>query len=296
MTGLALQSVGSWPGLKGRAAILLMACGLSAIAAGPALAQTNSGAFTVKISEKEMKLEHPTDMMWDKYLMWDLSFQRMNDRNMPYIELANDPSSTAPITEFHMTIGDTKFHFANDAMGDYAMAGSSTHDFHLSSTTKDDLGDELIVTIGNGGLQPGELVRFKIDLDADAEHAGAVFDHPDYRTVLFDMNGFNVYDGLQQTSAGDNSKVWVLFDPAAGANFPTDPVALQDEQVAGAAADFYNENYRRYGEMDPVRTFLVTGGTQAPIPEPSTALLLVAGVAGGLAGRGRGRSHGRRTT
>jgi hypothetical protein len=294
MTGLALQSVGSCPGLRGRAAILLMACGLSAIAAGPALAQTNSGAFTVKISEKEMKLEHPTDMMWDKYLMWDLSFQRMNDRNMPYIELANDPSSTAPITEFHMTIGDTKFHFANDAMGVFAMAGSSTHDFQLTSRTIG--GDELVVSIGNGGLQPGELVRFKIDLDVDAEHAGAVFAHPDYRTVLFDMNGFNVYDGLQQTSAADNSRVWVLFDPAAGANFATDPVALQDEQVAGAAADFYNNNYRRYGEMDPVRTFLVSGGTQAPIPEPSTAILLVAGVAGALAWSGRGRSQRRQTT
>jgi hypothetical protein len=61
----------------------LTAFAIFALATSPLFAQgTNS--FTLKFSEKEMKLEHPTDMMWDKYLMWDLAFQRMNDRNMPY--------------------------------------------------------------------------------------------------------------------------------------------------------------------------------------------------------------------
>ena len=75
------------------------------------------------------------------------------------------------------------------------------------------------------------------------------------------MNGFNVYDGLQQQSPTDNARAWVIFDPTLGANFVTQPVPLQDELVSGAAADFYNNNYRRYRESDPVRTFQLTGGS-----------------------------------
>ena len=69
-------------------------------------------AFTVNISEKEMMLDHPGDMMWTKYLMWDLGYQRMMNRNAPFIELQNSATSTSPITEFHLTIGDSRFNFA----------------------------------------------------------------------------------------------------------------------------------------------------------------------------------------
>jgi hypothetical protein len=65
--------------------------------------------FSVNISEKEDKLANPTDMMWDKWLMWDLGYQRMVCRNAPYIELTNE--STNPITEFHLTIGDNNFNW-----------------------------------------------------------------------------------------------------------------------------------------------------------------------------------------
>jgi hypothetical protein len=251
----------------------------------------NSGAFTLKITEKEMKLEQPTDMMWDKYLMWDLAFQRMNDRNMPYIELANDASSTAPITELHLSIGDTRFNFSQDVMGKYAMLGSTTPGFQITTSTMGNLGDELVVSIGGGGLIPGQLLRFKVDLAVDAAYADEFFTHPDYRTVLFDMNGFNVYDGLQQQSTADNAKAWVVFDPPSGAEFATPPVALQDEIVSGSAADFYNNNYRRYGEMDPVRTFILNGGSASDgaVPEPCSWLLACAGIVAGMSYRTRSR-------
>jgi hypothetical protein len=244
--------------------------------------QAQGNSFTVKFSEKEMKLEHPTDMMWDKYLMWDLGFQRMNDRNMPYLELTNDASSTSPIKELHLTIGDTRFNFSDDAMGKFAMLGSSTPGYNITASTVGGIGNELVVNIGDGGLQPGEQVRFKIDLDVDPEFADQVFAHPDYRTVLFDMNGFNVYDGLQQQSDADNGKAWVIFDPAVGADVATVPVPLHDEIVSGAAADFYNNNYRSYGEMDPVRTFVLTGDGEAVIPEPGGVALACIAMLTGL--------------
>jgi hypothetical protein len=234
--------------------------------------------FTVNISEKELKLAHPTDMMWDKHLMWDLSFQRMNDRNMPYVELLN--TGTAPITEFHMTIGDPRFNFTNDMLGSYALLGSTTPGFQLSSSTVG--GDELVVMIGNGGLPVGQLVRFKIDLDADPPNSAGLFEQPDFRTVLFDMNGVQVYDPGMPTvvSSADNSQMWVVFDPATGANFPTIPVSLPDASVPLPASIFFNDNPRQWGENDPVRIFSLTGG--GIIPEPSSIVLL-AGMACGLA-------------
>jgi hypothetical protein len=261
------------------AAVALIMLATLAVEPSRAHAQ-NAGSFTLKFSEKEMKLEHPTDMMWDKYLMWDLAFQRMNDRNMPYLELSNLATSTAPITEFHMTIGDTRFNFDDDVMGKFAMLGSSTPGFSITSSTAGNLGDELVINIGNGGLQPGQLVRFKIDLAVDPDFADDFFKFPDYRTVLFDMNGFNVYDGLQQQNPSDNARAWVVFDPALGANFATQPVPLADELVSGAAADFYNNNYRRYGETDPVRTFLLNGGGTGVVPEPQSMIFALLAVLG----------------
>jgi hypothetical protein len=276
------------------AAFVCVALPLLVNCANRAAAQ-NTGAFTLKFAEKEMKLEHPTDMMWDKYLMWDLAFQRMNDRNMPYLELSNDAGSTAPIRELHLSIGDTRFNFSQDVMGKYAMLGSSTPGFDIASSTVGNLGDELVINIGGGGLMPGQLLRFKIDLAVDPDFANQFFAHPDYRTVLFDMNGFNVYDGLQQQGAADNAKTWVVFDPLVGANFATPPVALQDEIVSGAAADFYNNNYRRYGELDPVRTFQVNGGSAGALPEPGSWLMASVAVVSGLTGSRRVRTRAQAT-
>lgn len=251
--------------------------GVAFIASLAADARAQS-TFTVNISEKELKLAHPTDMMWDKHLMWDLSFQRMNDRNMPYVELRN--TGTAPITEFHMTIGDPRFNFTNDMLGTFALVGSTTPGFQLTSSTIG--GDELVVMIGNGGLPVGELVRFKIDLDADAPNSSGLFEQPDFRTVLFDMNGVQVYDSGMPivVSSADNSQMWVVFDPATGENLPTIPVPLPDATVPMPSAIFFNDNPRQWGENDPVRIFSLTGG--GIIPEPSSVVLL-AGVACGLA-------------
>ena len=267
--------------------LAVLAVALSAFICSPVQAQLNFGAFTLKFTEKEMNLEHPTDMMWQKYMMWDLPFQRMNDRNMPFLELTNDPDSTAPITQFRLTIGDERFRFQDDNMGSFAKLAKTTSDFIISSSAPG--GDELIVNIGDGGLAPGELIRFRIDLAVDAAFQGQFFTHPDYRTVLFDMNGLNVYDGfLQQVSSDDNATATAIFDPASGANFNVGPWAIEDEPVEGLSAGFFNDNYRNYRDNDPIRTFLVEG-TGVPIPEPGSALLALVGLVAGLTTARRSR-------
>jgi hypothetical protein len=274
MSRTKLHAGASRPGILLSA--LLVALAFASIPVEHSLAQTTPPTFTVNISEKEMKLANPTDMMWDKHLMWDLSFQRMNDRNMPYVELRN--TGTAPIVEFHMTIGDTRFNFSDDSLGTFAMLGSTTPGCQLTSNAVG--GNALVVTLGNGGLPAGQLLRFKIDLAVDPPNSGGLFEFPDFRTVLFDMNGVQVYDPGMPTvvSSTDNSQMWVEFGPPIGA--PTMPVFLPDATVAPPAAAFFNDNPRQWGENDPVRIFSLTGG--GIIPEPSSAVLL-AGLACGLA-------------
>ena len=74
-----------------------------------ALAATDS--FTVKISEKQQALSDPSDEAMQHFLMWDLNADRVIARSMPYIELTNDSTSTSPITNFHLTIGDMRLPF-----------------------------------------------------------------------------------------------------------------------------------------------------------------------------------------
>ena len=103
---------------------------LFAVLASPTALALNT--WQVSISEKELKLENPVDMMWDKWLMWDIGYQRMIERNMPYIELLNEAESTSPITEFNLTIGDNRFNFGPVENASLIMLGSTTPGFaHL---------------------------------------------------------------------------------------------------------------------------------------------------------------------
>src|SRR6187551_3283211 len=89
-------------------AATLSALVLSALVAAPAKAQNS---WTVSLTEKELKLKNPDDADWEAWFEGDVGYQRMIERNQPYLELLNEVSSTSPITEFHLTIGDNRFNF-----------------------------------------------------------------------------------------------------------------------------------------------------------------------------------------
>ena len=276
MIGAALKSMG-----KNLRVLFIGAIAIAALA-GSAKAQNS---WSLGISEKELKLDNPTDMMWDKWLMWDIGYQRMVARNSPYIELSNEATSTSPITEFNITIGDNRFNFGNVEGTDKVMLGSTTPGYTLGSSTLNGAGDQLVVTIGNGGLLPGETVRFKIKLDVDPAYAatyaasfGASL--PDFRTVLFDMNGVNVYDGTVGASTADNSKAFVVFTPGG----PSGEATFADETVA--AGQYFNSNLREYKAMDPVLIFNLEGTV---IPEPTSMVLAMFGLS--AIGLMRGRSR-----
>jgi hypothetical protein len=276
MMGATLKNLG-----KHVRALSILAVAFAAICGAAAHGQNS---WSLGISEKELKLENPTDMMWDKWLMWDIGYQRMIARNSPYIELTNASTSTSAITEFHLTIGDNRFNFGPVEGTDHVLLGSTTPGITLGSSTLNS-GDELVVTVGNGGLLPGDTVRFKIKLDVDPAYAATYAANfgaslPDFRTVLFDMNGNNVYDGTQNKSSADNAQGFVIFTPGGKSSTAT----FEDETVA--AGQFFNNNLREYRAMDPVLIFNLEGQV---IPEPTSAVLALFGLSACFAMRGRSR-------
>ncbi|MEX0612888.1 MAG: hypothetical protein WD738_01790 [Pirellulales bacterium] len=261
---------------------------LFAASAQPLWAQNPGDTWLLKICEKELQLANPTDAMWMKANMWDISFQRMNERNMPTLELMNlQPAGGPDIVQFQLSIGDTRFHFADDFFGTFALLGNTTPGFNLASSVSDG-GNLLTVDIskpGGGGLDPGELVRFRIDLDVDPGFPDPpFFVHPDYRTVLFDMNGVQVYGPDPSIPAGDedNAQASIKFSD----NTTAGPVPFVDEVIPEPQSVFLNNIFREYGIMEPVDCFDIGGGV---IPEPGTALLALLGLlgVGGLMGRPR---------
>lgn len=272
-------------------------------AAAPVFAQSETAPFALRMSEKEMNLAHTDDPDWQRYIARDLGFHRMNGRNLPFIELTNNLD--APLTEFHLTIGDSRFHFANDFLSTFALLAETTPGFSLTSSTVGDLGDELVVTIGNGGLKKGDgPLRFEIDLDVDPQYLVAPFkfyQHPDFRTVLFDMAGIEPY-GPQgnedpENPSADNALLWAVYSPSTGATFSTEKVHLSDISIGGAlraAASarasaatsgetvYYNQIISPYGaQNNPITLITLDGGEE--IPEPASALLALFGlVAAGL--------------
>ena len=260
--------------------LALAALALTVSFASQSLAQT---AWSLRLSEKEGELAHTNDPMWSKWLMWNIGYQRMVDRNSPYLELSNASTSTEPITQFHITIGDNRFNFAPVVGTDLVALGSTTPGVALTSSTVGGLGNELVVNIGGGGLAPGQLVRFKIKLGIDPSFAAAYAASfgtslPDYRTVLFDMNGINVYGSDGKPDPEDNSHAHVVFDT----DIQSGTSIFPDATVPGPV--YFNNNIRSYSATDMVNLFQLTG---QPIPEPTSIGLILLGIVGFTVGARR---------
>jgi hypothetical protein len=258
-----------------RAASLFTACLALTVFSFAGKNASAQDSWSLRLSEKEGELEHTGDPMWSKWLMWDIGYQRMVDRNMPYIEIMNAATSVDPITQFHLTIGDNRFNFAPVTGSNVAVVGSTTPTAVVNGSTTNN-GDELVVNFGNGGILPGQIARFKIKLGVDPSFAAtyaASFGSslPDYRTVLFDMNGINVYDGFKvNNSSADNATASVVFDTNIQSNKNTFP----DETVPNG--QFFNNIIRNYSQTDMVNLFELQG---AVVPEPTGIGLAMMGIA-----------------
>lgn len=280
-----------------RAAVTSIAMSLMIAASTSLYAQTNiecssiGGNWCLRLSEKETKLEYSTNPAWTPSIESDIGSNRNNYyRSMPTLELSNmGGSDAADIVKFEMTIGDTRFHFEDTDLGVPAVLGIYTPGYELTSSISPD-GNLLTVDIaklGGGGLEPGETVHFRIDLGLDAGFTGAQFyEFPDFRTVLFDMNGEQHYgpDPAFPPSAEDNAQVTVHFSDGSASG----PTPLPDFVVSGPQEDYVNEVTHPLFAIDGVDLFAVSGSVGV-IPEPGTAAIALMGFLSVLLFRARTR-------
>jgi hypothetical protein len=237
-----------------------------------AFAALGEVGFSVGISEKERVLAHPNNIAIKMSEMWDTSQQRIMSRNMPWIEIVNNGGSTGNLLSLDISIGDERFNFSDEFYGVYVRPGRDAPTGAIASATTDD-GDVLNIVFGNGGLTPGQSLIFQIDIGADSPN---LFQQADFRTVLFDMNGFNVYDNTIEVGDLDNSVFTAGFvDPQDATMTATEDVRLPDYTVTGIQAGYFNQNRRPYGQMEGIDIF--RGDDMTVIPEPAS--LALAGIA-----------------
>lgn len=238
--------------IAGMTLALALLCTLTA----GAMAQVGTVAsFSLNLSSSEQILANPNDPTVMHFQSWDSPLTRIIERNMPFLELTNSATSTVNLTEFRFTIGDTNYNFGNGFLGDYAVLGTTTPGIDFNAVSG---GDELVMQFNNGGLAPGETVRFQVDIDADPGFM--TFAHPDYRTVFFDIIG----QSASVADDSDNSLATALFllsdDSIRGVS-----QRLQDIS-AGSDNVFVNGNIRPYSIMEMVEFEPV--GEPDPDPEP----------------------------
>lgn len=238
-------------------------------------------AAMVNFSSIEVALAEPDNKDDIMNALWTGWMNQVYEYNMPFIELANEDTDTLNITEFRFSIGDTNYNFSNEffnkhktnssgipVTGEYALLGESTPGIPMSSSLADG-GDTLVISFGNGGLAPGQTVRFQVDINADDPSDNDMMYFAPYTEVFFN-NGDDT----------NNSLISLAFegtDQEASAFIP-------DYEVPNAVSVTTPRPHSVMQMIDPLPGLELTGNR---IPEPgSLALLAIAGL-GVAFGRGR---------
>lgn len=237
------------------------------------LGAVSAQAVTINFSSLEQVLADPDDTNSKMSALWTGWATQLYEYNMPFIEIEND--SAFAVERFTMTIGDENYQFSNEflrkedtnsypfpADGSWAIGGYSTPDIEFTSSIADN-GDQLVVDFGDGGLQPGEVVRFQVDIDRDPPGDGMMM-FADYTSVFFQPSG-------DDTSS--NSMLSFEFDGIAQPS----TLRLPNLGVSGNVAQFL-QNPRPYNVMQMIDVY--PGTTLDVIPEPTTAVLTLLAAAG----------------
>ena len=257
--------------------------------ATPAEAGFVSGSYQINIGESGRLLEamvkeqrglinHNQFTAIKMEEMWKSPSIRLVDRNRPAIVLQNtsDSSSNNEISRFTIDIKQLGYEFGNGDFNPDPFAGALTlltkysdPGVTLSSnygtvSDVDSTIDRTKLVLNIGGLTPGRSLIFRVDLDPMPMASVA---YPDFQHVLL---GADIGDGQgPATPAGITALFASGSMTTATSEMPFAPGMGQTFPMAGLLEPYHFQS--------PSSLYQQTGGTE--IPEPSTALLLLAGVA-----------------
>ena len=258
---------------------------LVAWASTPAHAGFVSGSFKVDIAESERLLEAVLKEERGEITPAQLSAItheescknpsiRLIDRNRPAIVLRNtsDLSSKNEISQFTFDLQQIGFEFGN---GDFdpdpfaamltILSNRSDPGITLASSYGEDR-SKLVLDIG--GLTPGKALFFRLDVDPNPMTTAAF---PDYRHVML---GADVGDGNGPAAPALISALFAAGEGSERMTTATSPSEFNPgiEEIlsmSGLIEGYHSQaSSQRYS----------TSGTT--IPEPSTVMLLLAGLAG----------------
>ncbi|TWT43310.1 PEP-CTERM sorting domain-containing protein [Botrimarina hoheduenensis] len=261
-----------------RRAFLSLAVVMTTLLSLPA---TSTQAATINFSSLETVLADPGHMSAKMYALWTAWFTQVYEYNTPFIELAAD-ADDQPITELSLTIGDTAYNFGTEfagkawtnashvgITGQPALLGMTTPGIAFNSFVTDG-GDKLVIQFLNGGLQPGQVARFQVDINSD-NPADKKANLASYTEVFFDANGGSNIEG--------NSIVGLGFSNGQTTSVQLPNYDLSDSMMASVSTP---RSYNIMQMIDPLVPLNITD----PIPEPATALLAALAMLG-LGGRRR---------
>lgn len=246
--------------------------------AAAAIAVPASAQTTINFSSLETVLVNPMDMNNKMTALWTGWATQVYEYNMPYIELKNDSNAPFAVETFRMSIGDTNYNFSNiffrkestnsypyAANGEYALTGFSTPNIEFATGIEDGGNTLLVDFSARGGLKPGEVVRFQVDLDRDSDIGGMKM-FADYPSVFFTPNG-----GADTTG---NSVISLSY---VGTN-QTTSTTLPNYSMS-AATTGYLTTPRPYSVMQPIDVFPDVPVGFPEIPEPTAGMLAAIAVA-----------------
>jgi len=183
---------------------------------------------------------------------------RLQDRNRPYLSIRNTSTVDDPITSVVVNMEEAGFEFGDgDILGDgfdglLAML-STKSDAGVSLTSASFGADNSELQLDFLGLTQGRAAIFRLDIDKP----GGVFMFPDYREAFQGANEGNGRNGdlaILETNYGVGTTTSLMF-PQVG-----------ELSLAGRPENYHDQS------MTPPPTTVV--------PEPSSLLLICAGLSG----------------
>ncbi len=234
-----------------------------------------NGSYTIDIASSERLLDAlgtPNEAAVQQQESCDNPHYRVRARNKPAVMITNDAGSAGDITSITLQLNESVYLFGQ---GDTALDG---FDQYIKNSAYTDAGVDITsssvsgstLTVNFSGLSASKSVIFRIDIDTNDPN---IFPFPDFRTVLFGADTGN--------GPGTPAEHTATF---TSGDMSSTTLATQLDSIVGQM-EFFEGQVRPYHSADPV----IPHGGGGTVPEPTSAVLFLAGMMSAIALRRKQR-------